>query len=336
MRGDALDALALGAELVVVHDLGQARDAVGISDFLRSWSKKNLASARRGRTTRSLPPITAEGIGRADVADDEELVGELSRGVEQRKILLVGLHGQDQAFLRHIEEFLFEGTNQHVGPFDQCGDFVEQGLIIDGREAFLRGGGLELLLDLGAARSEAGDHGAFAFELLRVGIRILDRYDRIRGLEAVALGLAAGHESEYRDRHDIGAMQRDQLVRGTDEIHAAPAVGELVAHHLGYRQRRQRGFERRLQAFGQRRAGHHGCRGTGPRPCRPAGASVWVPRKHPPPMRQASSAAPASRWPFGVERHGDRHQLLLHLPVGGFRGDGGNMHGKAARRGKGR
>ena len=29
------------------------------SDFLRSWSKKNLASARRGRTTRSLPPITA-------------------------------------------------------------------------------------------------------------------------------------------------------------------------------------------------------------------------------------------------------------------------------------
>ncbi len=26
--------------------------------FLRSWSKKNLASAKRGRTTRSLPPIT--------------------------------------------------------------------------------------------------------------------------------------------------------------------------------------------------------------------------------------------------------------------------------------
>ena len=26
--------------------------------FLRSWSKKNFASARRGRTTRSLPPVT--------------------------------------------------------------------------------------------------------------------------------------------------------------------------------------------------------------------------------------------------------------------------------------
>ena len=31
------------------------------SDFLRSWSEKNLASASRGRTTRSLPPMTAPG-----------------------------------------------------------------------------------------------------------------------------------------------------------------------------------------------------------------------------------------------------------------------------------
>jgi hypothetical protein len=262
-------------------------------------------------------------------------VGELSRGVEQRKILLVGLHGQDQAFLRHIEEFLFEGTNQHVGPFDQCGDFVEQGLIIDGREAFLRGGGLELLLDLGAARSEAGDHGAFAFELLRVGIRILDRYDRIRGLEAVALGLAAGHESEYRDRHDIGAMQRDQLVRGTDEIHAAPAVGELVAHHLRDRQRGQRGFQRCLQAFGQRNAGHPAVEEQG------FGLAVRLALQcgyHGSIRPQCGKLLQqrGRRLAGGVERHGDRHQLLLHLPVGGFRGDGGNMHGKAARRGKGR
>ena len=32
--------------------------------FLRSWSKKNLASARRGRTTRSLPSIDARRVGR--------------------------------------------------------------------------------------------------------------------------------------------------------------------------------------------------------------------------------------------------------------------------------
>jgi hypothetical protein len=31
------------------------------SVFLRSWSKKNLASARRGRTTRSLPSMTRLG-----------------------------------------------------------------------------------------------------------------------------------------------------------------------------------------------------------------------------------------------------------------------------------
>jgi hypothetical protein len=56
----ALGALALGAQLAVVDDLGQAGHADS-RVFLRSWSKKNLASARRGRTTRSLPPITALG-----------------------------------------------------------------------------------------------------------------------------------------------------------------------------------------------------------------------------------------------------------------------------------
>ena len=39
----------------------RARAARSASERLRSWSKKNLASARRGRTTRSLPSITRDG-----------------------------------------------------------------------------------------------------------------------------------------------------------------------------------------------------------------------------------------------------------------------------------
>jgi hypothetical protein len=69
---------------------------------LLSWSKKNLASARRGRTTRSLPDHGA-GIGRVDVADHQKPVGHLP-GIEQRKVLLVGLHGEDQALLRAPRE----------------------------------------------------------------------------------------------------------------------------------------------------------------------------------------------------------------------------------------
>jgi hypothetical protein len=39
---------------------------------------------------------------------------------------------------------------------------------------------------------------------------------------------------------------------------------------------------------------------------------------------------------IGIERDGDRHQLLLHLPVGRLGGNLGDMHRQAARRGKGR
>ena len=105
------------------------------SVFLRSWSKKNLASARRGRTTRSLPPITALASCGPDVADHQELVGQLALRVEQREVLLVGLHREDQAFLRHFEELLLELADQHIGALDQRGDFVEQRFVLDRRGA---------------------------------------------------------------------------------------------------------------------------------------------------------------------------------------------------------
>ena len=52
-------------------------------------------------------------------------------GVEQREILLVGLHGQDQAFLRHGQKFGLELADQDVRALDQGGDFVEQRVILD-------------------------------------------------------------------------------------------------------------------------------------------------------------------------------------------------------------
>jgi hypothetical protein len=71
------------------------------SERLRSWSKKNLASARRGRTTRSLPPITALGSAGLMLLTTRNLLVSLPAAVEQREVFLVGLHGQNQAFLRH-------------------------------------------------------------------------------------------------------------------------------------------------------------------------------------------------------------------------------------------
>jgi hypothetical protein len=58
--------------------------------------------------------------------------------VQQRKVLLVGLHREDQAFLRHLEEFGLELAGQHVGPFDQARDFVQQGGVLDRPERSVR------------------------------------------------------------------------------------------------------------------------------------------------------------------------------------------------------
>ena len=82
-----------------------------------------------------------------------------------------------------------------------------------------------------------------------VGIGKDDRIDG--GFEAVTLRFAARVQAEDGDRDDIGAVQRHKAVRRTDEIDAAPAVLQLVAHHLGDRQSGERRFKSLLQALGQ-------------------------------------------------------------------------------------
>ena len=54
--------------------------------------------------------------------------------------------------------------DEHVGPLDQRGDLVEQRGVVDRRQPLLRGSGLQLARDLGAARVEARDHRAFGFD----------------------------------------------------------------------------------------------------------------------------------------------------------------------------
>jgi hypothetical protein len=55
-----------------------------------------------------------------DVGDDQEARTQLAGGVGQREVLLVGLHGQDQAFLRHGQEFILELAFVDHRPFDQA------------------------------------------------------------------------------------------------------------------------------------------------------------------------------------------------------------------------
>ncbi len=126
----ALDALALGAQLVVVHHFGQLRHAAGEGFFAVLVKEEfGIGQARAHHALVALDD--GAGIVRGDVADDQELVRELALGVEQREVLLVGLHGEDQAFLRHGQKFFFKLADEHVGALDQGGDFVQQRFIFD-------------------------------------------------------------------------------------------------------------------------------------------------------------------------------------------------------------
>ena len=259
----ALHALALRAQLVVVHDLGQALHTA-FQRLLAVLVEEELGVGQARAHHALVAADHRAGVGRRDVAHHQEAVGQPALRVQQREVLLVGLHGQDQAFLRHAQELLVEAADQHVGALDQGCDLVQKRFVFDSTQAFTRiGRGLvELGGDVGAALLEAGDHGAMQPELGGVAVG-RGQLDRVHGrLEAVAVRGTAGREAQRRHRHDLLAVQRHQAVRRAHELHAVPARqrgagAELVGHDLGDGQLGDGGFQRRLQAVGQRRAGLH-------------------------------------------------------------------------------
>ena len=126
----ALGAFALRAQLVVIDHLGQLRHTVG--QRLLAVLVEEEFGVGQARAHHALVALDdGAGIVRGDVADDQELVRELALGIEQGKVFLVGLHGEDEAFLRHGQKFFFKLADEHVGALNQGGDFVQQRFIFD-------------------------------------------------------------------------------------------------------------------------------------------------------------------------------------------------------------
>ena len=330
---DALHAFALGPQPIVIDDLGQPEDS-RFERFLAVLVEEELGIGQ-ARTNHALVAADHRArVGRADVADDEELVGQLAGGVQKREILLIGLHGQDEAFLGHGEEFGLELSNQHVRALDQGGDFIEQGVVVDRLAANLGGSGCELAGNLGAALGKGGDHGAVAEQLGGVFIGIGKNHGFDGRFEAVALRFATGFQAENGDRNNIGAVQGDQRMRRTDEIDAAPAIGQLITHDLGNRQGGERRFDGLLQSLAQRRALGQAVVeqdvGLAVVFAAQAGDSCGIGTQGCQLLEQCRCGIAG-----GIETDGDRHQLLHHRPVGGDDGDIGDVGSEAARRGVG-
>ena len=277
-------------------------------------------------------------VARREVADEQEAVGEPARVVRQREVALVELHREDQALLRHGEERGVERAGVDDRPLDQRRDLVEQRVGHDRRR--VAGGALELHDDVRAAGGERRDHLAFRFQRRCVGIG-RGELDRPVRQEAVAERFAPGGEAECCDRHDVRSVQRDQPVRGPDELLVVVIAARAgVAHHLRDGQPGDRVGQRLGEGARERRALGE--------TAQPHVVGLAVGRRVPPvravhgfrrarrqvraPERCELLAQRLRGFAIGPERDLGRHQLVDDLGVRRHRKHVRHRYGEAPRR----
>ena len=91
------------------------------------------AGIGQARTHHPLVAVDDQGgIVDGHVRDDQELRQEPTAVVEEREVLLVGAHGEDEALLRHLQELGLEAAHVHRRPFDERGHFLEKGFDLRG------------------------------------------------------------------------------------------------------------------------------------------------------------------------------------------------------------
>ena len=231
-RLDALCAGSLRAQLVVVDDVGQQRQT-RCQRLLLVLLEEELGVGQ-ARAHDAL--VAADDVFwrvRLDVGDDQEARAQLAFAVGQGEVFLVRLHGEDQAFLRHGQEFLLEVAFIHDRPFDQGRHFVEQRF----GHQHLVGAGLvqQLGADALLAFLVAGDDAGVEDQRRRIVFRVRDGDRFAIGEETVAQGGAAGGEAQQGQGQDIDAVQGDQAVGRAHELHGG-AVRALIAHQFWNRQ----------------------------------------------------------------------------------------------------
>jgi len=163
--------------------------------------------------------VAADDVDRVSdlhVGDDQELVEQPALAIEQREVFLVLLHGQNQAFLRHLEVFGFELADINLRPFDQRRHLIKQAVGRMDAGIKLAGSGVEQRGDLcppfgevddDLARSQSGD----------ILVRMIDG-DFAARQEAMALRRPAAVQPEDFSGNDVLAVQEDQAMYGANEL----------------------------------------------------------------------------------------------------------------------
>ena len=253
----AQHALGLAAQLVVVDDVLQALDAVRkLRLAVLRVEELGVGKTRAHHTGVARNDRGAPVLG-LDVRHEAEAVHELAGGIAHREVLLVGLHRENEAFLRHGEELLLEFGDVDHGPLGKRIGFVDQILGRNERAAFALGGLVQKPHELFATLGVACDHLAFIEKLLRVAVGRAD-LDGLVGVEAVPHRRAAGRKAEHLHALKYGvAVEHHEVLDRTNELHRRHAVDQLIVHHLRNRKGLDGLLERLLHGFSHVHAGAH-------------------------------------------------------------------------------
>ena len=120
--------------------------------------------------------------------------------IEQRKVLLIGLHREDEAFGRDFEEFALELAQKDIGPLDQRRHLIEQCVVVNRsnprpQRCCDRG---QLPHHLQAAGRESGNDSALLGQLIGITVGVAQR-DRIAlRLEAVPMCVTTPQRAPVR------------------------------------------------------------------------------------------------------------------------------------------
>ncbi len=239
-RLHALHALELRAELVVIDDASPATRTRQRPASSCGLLEEELRVGKT-RTHHALVAFdNVAGVSVSHVADDQEAVRELARWPGRAaEVLLVRLHREDQAFLRHLQELAARTAHRRTRPAIRpapspsssraatSGPGTERGARPHARAVAC---GIDLLA---AAPRSSGHHAAFVHAACsrrsrRAGIGDLEPWLRKRWPCVARPAVEAQRARPARRRV---AMQRDQAVRRAHELlqRQFAAVGELVA-----------------------------------------------------------------------------------------------------------
>ena len=157
-----------------------------------------------------------------DVAEGDERSAQPPVLVLDREVALVTLQGGRDHPAREVEEALLEPARHRHRPLDEGGHLVEEVVARDRPAAEPGRRVRDEALDARAALGEGGEHAPRLAELLHV-LAGLGKGDRLRMVEAVAAGLAAGSDPEDGGLDDLGPEEEDDPVDRAHELRVARA-----------------------------------------------------------------------------------------------------------------